>query len=58
MHFTIMALKWISGTEDKRPNIITQGDIALIQEISRVSGAVSQGQWMETKYNEKYILVI
>ena len=53
-----MALKWISGTEDKRPNIITQGDIALIQEISRVSGAVSQGQWMETKYNEKYILVI
>ena len=51
MHFTIMALKWISGTEDKRPNIITQGVlIALIQEISSVSGAVSQGQWMETKY--------
>ena len=39
-----MALKWISRTEDKRPNIMKTGiPIALIvQEIPIVSGALCQ----------------
>lgn len=47
-HFTFM----ISGTEDKRPNIITRNVLIIltVQEIPRVLHAMSQKPEMKTEH--------
>ena len=55
-HFTLWS-EVVSGTEDRRPNIMTKvsANAITVEEILTVMAGVSQESWMKTKYTIREI---